>query len=237
MTKLIWKRQAPNSVNNFDLVVENPGDVDPQRLEQLLNDVLNEKHRVFLSGRASEELQRWFSNPTSPLMSEAYVLLSNWFMTRGGDRHSLLASRCEDLWDALFPCRPPARLSSSRPGRNHLVIAAAFDSFWQRVLAIQGELGTTPAKEEAGGTSEHGTPTESQKTTARKQYDVVIERDSEGFYVGSVPQLLGCHTQARSLDELMERIQEAIAVCLEVQDGPPPPALEFIGVQRVNVAA
>jgi predicted RNase H-like HicB family nuclease len=237
MTNLIWKREAPSSVNNFDLVVENPGDVDPQRLERLLNQVLKEKHRVFLSGRASEEFVRWFNNPASPLKSEAYVLLSNWFMTRGGDRHSLLATRCEELWDALFPCRPPARLSSSRPGRNHLVIAAAFDNFWQRVLATQHEQGATRASDALDANSKRRKPEESVRIATSKQYDVVIERDAEGFYVGSVPQLPGCHTQARSLDELMKRIQEAIALCLEVQDGPPPPALEFIGVQRVNVAA
>lgn len=51
-----------------------------------------------------------------------------------------------------------------------------------------------------------------------KQFDVVVERDSEGFYVASVPALAGCHTQAHSLDELMSRIKEAIELCLEVQD-------------------
>ena len=68
------------------------------------------------------------------------------------------------------------------------------------------------------------------------QYDVVIERDAEGLYVASVPRLPGCHTQAESLDELMNRVREAIALCLEVQ-GQPPESLEFIGVQRVTVAA
>jgi predicted RNase H-like HicB family nuclease len=50
-----------------------------------------------------------------------------------------------------------------------------------------------------------------------RQYDVVIERDADGYYVASVPQLHGCHTQARSLDELMPRIREAIELCLEVE--------------------
>jgi len=45
--------------------------------------------------------------------------------------------------------------------------------------------------------------------------NVVIERDEEGYYVGSVPELRGCHTQARSLDTLMDRIREAIDLCLE----------------------
>lgn len=44
----------------------------------------------------------------------------------------------------------------------------------------------------------------------RREFNVVIERDSEGFLVASVPELPGCHTQARSLDILEIRIREAI---------------------------
>ena len=66
------------------------------------------------------------------------------------------------------------------------------------------------------------------------QFDVVVERDSEGFYVASVPALVGCHTQAKSLDELMGRIREAIELCLEVQEGIVE-QLDFVGVQRVTV--
>jgi len=51
-----------------------------------------------------------------------------------------------------------------------------------------------------------------------RQFDVVVEKDSEGFFVASVPALSGCHTQARSLDELMDRIKEAIELCLEVNE-------------------
>ena len=69
-----------------------------------------------------------------------------------------------------------------------------------------------------------------------RQFDVVIERDSEGYYVASVPQLAGCHTQARSLDEVTERIREAIELCLEAE-GTPEQELEFVGIQRVTVAA
>lgn len=68
----------------------------------------------------------------------------------------------------------------------------------------------------------------------KREFNVVIERDSEGFYVVSVPELHGCHTQARSLDRLLSRIKEAIELCLEVEDpGITPP--EFVGVQRVAV--
>ncbi len=69
-----------------------------------------------------------------------------------------------------------------------------------------------------------------------RQFDVVIERDEEGYYVASVPQIPGCHTQARSLDEITERIREAIELCLEVEGGPDD-SLEFVGIQRITIAA
>ena len=50
-----------------------------------------------------------------------------------------------------------------------------------------------------------------------REFNVVIERDEEGYFVASVPSLPGCHTQARSFDELMDRVREAIALCLEVE--------------------
>ena len=68
-----------------------------------------------------------------------------------------------------------------------------------------------------------------------RQFDVVIERD-EGYYIASVPQIPGCHTQARSLDEVTERIREAIELSLEVEGGPEH-NLEFVGIQRVIIAA
>ena len=73
-------------------------------------------------------------------------------------------------------------------------------------------------------------------TVVQRQFDVVIEKDEEGFYIASVPQLPGCHTQARSLDEVNARIRGAIELCLEVE-GTAEPQLEFIGIQRVTVAA
>ena len=66
-----------------------------------------------------------------------------------------------------------------------------------------------------------------------QEFNVVIERDEDGFFVGSVPSLRGCHTQAKSLDVLMRRIQEAISLCLDVEK---PVSNEFVGVQRVAVS-
>lgn len=70
----------------------------------------------------------------------------------------------------------------------------------------------------------------------RQEFNVIIERDEEGYYVGTVPELRGCHTQAKSLDTLMKRIREAIDLCLEVQGRNSLPAKEFVGVQRIVVA-
>ena len=68
------------------------------------------------------------------------------------------------------------------------------------------------------------------------EFDVVVERDEDGYYVASVPALRGCHTQAKSLDELMVRVREAIELCLEVE-GAPVAGLEFVGVQRLRISA
>jgi predicted RNase H-like HicB family nuclease len=67
-----------------------------------------------------------------------------------------------------------------------------------------------------------------------REFNVVIERDSEGFYVASVPALRGCHTQARTLDQLTKRVREAIGLCLEVEDADVETS-DFVGVQRIAV--
>lgn len=70
--------------------------------------------------------------------------------------------------------------------------------------------------------------------TTPREYSVIIERDAEGCYVAEVPELLGCHTQAKSLDELMERVREAIQLCRDSQDQPESEP-QFIGIQRVLI--
>jgi predicted RNase H-like HicB family nuclease len=68
----------------------------------------------------------------------------------------------------------------------------------------------------------------------KREFNVIIEQDSEGYFVATVPELRGCHTQAKSLDTLMKRVREAIALCLEVE-GEERRVGKFIGVQRVEV--
>jgi len=52
----------------------------------------------------------------------------------------------------------------------------------------------------------------------KKDFNVIIEKDEDGFYIASVPALKGCHTQAKSLDALMVRIEEVIELCLEEKE-------------------
>ena len=72
------------------------------------------------------------------------------------------------------------------------------------------------------------------RRNSKREFSVIVERDGEGYYVASVPELPGCHTQARSLDKLIERVREAIELCLEVESDEGA-TTEFIGVQRVAV--
>jgi predicted RNase H-like HicB family nuclease len=65
-------------------------------------------------------------------------------------------------------------------------------------------------------------------------FTVLVEQDEEGYFVATVPELRGCHTQAKSLDVLMRRVSEAITLCLA--DGPRPPRRTFVAVQQVQVA-
>jgi predicted RNase H-like HicB family nuclease len=51
----------------------------------------------------------------------------------------------------------------------------------------------------------------------KAKFNVLVERDEDGYYVATVPSLPGCHTQAKSLDDLIERAKEAIELYLEVE--------------------
>ena len=52
--------------------------------------------------------------------------------------------------------------------------------------------------------------------SGNQQFKVIIARDEDGYLVASVPALPGCHTQAKTLSELMVRVREAVRLCLAV---------------------
>ncbi len=68
-----------------------------------------------------------------------------------------------------------------------------------------------------------------------RTFTVIIQKDKEGYFVGEVVELPGCHTQAKSLDKLMERIKEAIELYLDVQGEALEKELEFVGIQEITI--
>ena len=68
------------------------------------------------------------------------------------------------------------------------------------------------------------------------KFPVVIEQDEDGIYIGIVPDLKGCHTQARTLGELEKRLKEVIALCLDVERKQFQQN-KFIGLHQVELRA
>ncbi len=67
-----------------------------------------------------------------------------------------------------------------------------------------------------------------------KKYTMIIEKDEEGWLVSEVVELPGCHTQAKNMNQLIERTKEAIQAYLQTDEEP---ALTetFVGVQQIEV--
>ena len=68
-------------------------------------------------------------------------------------------------------------------------------------------------------------------------YTVLIEQDEDGIYIAKVPDIPGCYTQGKSVEQVMERIKEAIEVCLEAESTESYKPLKFVGIQQIEVAA
>ena len=73
-------------------------------------------------------------------------------------------------------------------------------------------------------------------------FKVVIEKDEDGVFVASVPALPGCHTQGKTYEEVMGRIEEAISLNLEVRQGAVRdledfilPQPKFMGIEDLTV--
>ena len=73
----------------------------------------------------------------------------------------------------------------------------------------------------------------------KHNFPVLIEQDEDGTFLATVPDLKGCHTQAKTMEELIPRIKEAIDLCVAVEKERlgELPQLKFIGVQQVEVPA
>ena len=67
-------------------------------------------------------------------------------------------------------------------------------------------------------------------------FTALVERDEDGYYVATVPELKGCHTQAKTLAELEKRLKEVVALCWEVQKREVHQN-KFVGVHQVELTA
>ena len=67
-----------------------------------------------------------------------------------------------------------------------------------------------------------------------KKYTIIVEKDEEGWLVSEVVGLPGCHTQAKNMDQLLERTKEAIKAYLKSEESPLI-SEEFVGVQQIQV--
>ena len=68
-----------------------------------------------------------------------------------------------------------------------------------------------------------------------REFNIIIEKGEDNYYVSEVVELPGCHTQAKTLDELMKRTKEAIELYLEVVSEPIHKS--FVGLQKIRVRA
>lgn len=68
----------------------------------------------------------------------------------------------------------------------------------------------------------------------KNEYNIIIEQDTDGYYVGYVPELKGCHSQAKSIDQLIVRMKEVIELCLEVKKNSGRKN-RFVGIQKIFV--
>lgn len=68
-----------------------------------------------------------------------------------------------------------------------------------------------------------------------REYTVIIERGETGVLIGTVPSVPGCFTQGEDLDELMDSIRDALALCLDELGEEAHEPLEFVEVRKVAV--
>ncbi|KKU87418.1 hypothetical protein A3A64_00480 [Candidatus Gottesmanbacteria bacterium RIFCSPLOWO2_01_FULL_48_11] len=75
------------------------------------------------------------------------------------------------------------------------------------------------------------------------QFKVLLEQDEDGLYVASVPELPGCYTQAKTLEEVRRRIKEAIELVLETDKdakreklSSPTATPRFFGIEDISIS-
>lgn len=81
-----------------------------------------------------------------------------------------------------------------------------------------------------------------KKTVTELQFKVLIEQDEDGWYVASVPELEGCYTQGKTLEQVRSRIKEVIRLVLDTDQHAQKTKLarpfafpRFFGVEDISI--
>jgi predicted RNase H-like HicB family nuclease len=69
-----------------------------------------------------------------------------------------------------------------------------------------------------------------------QKFNVIIEKGEDGYLLSEVVELPGCHTQGKTMDQLLERTKEAIALYLKVKKEERP-TTKFLGFQQIEIEA
>ena len=69
------------------------------------------------------------------------------------------------------------------------------------------------------------------------KFPVIIEKDEDGNYIGSVPDVKGCHSHGSTMDELLKNMEETIRCNIEalIQENKEIPVNNSIGIHIVEV--
>ena len=134
--------EKPNweNVNNtYNLRLVNTVNINYEILEELFQKVIESNCQGQTISKTFVALfQKWLDTPQLPLREEAYVLLSNCFLTEElGVAGSSLKTNAKILWKNLFCSKPTQRLSSPEDGKNDKILPERFNMWWQRQLKCQ----------------------------------------------------------------------------------------------------
>jgi predicted RNase H-like HicB family nuclease len=66
------------------------------------------------------------------------------------------------------------------------------------------------------------------------KFNVIVEQGEDGYLISEVVELPGCHTQAKTYDELIKRTKEAIGLYLSVKKSREPKT-KFVSLQQIEV--
>ncbi len=67
------------------------------------------------------------------------------------------------------------------------------------------------------------------------RYNIIVEQGEDGYLIAEVVELPGCRTQAKSYDQLMERVKEAISLYVSAKPNAGRTSFKFLSLQQVEV--